>query len=227
MPHPPAPTLGRMPVLLHLDSSADLVSSRSRAVTSTFADTWRGLGSDHTVVHRDLHASPLPHLTDAVLHFPERVWPEGASPSTDQRVLQQELLAELLSADALLIGVPLYNYSLPSTLTAWVDYIHVPGVTAPFDDPETQQPLAGRPAVLVSTRGATYDAGTPTEFFDHSIPALSIVLGTQLGMLVESIVVTRTLTERFGGAPDEVARQHDELAAGHTAAEAAARRLGG
>ncbi|WP_104177701.1 FMN-dependent NADH-azoreductase [Cryobacterium sp. Y50] len=215
-----------MPILLQLDSSADLVTSRSRAVTATFADTWRSLGADHTVIHRDLHREPVPHLTDAALHFPPRLRPEGANPSVEQEALQQVLISELVAADVLLIGVPLYNYSMPSTLKAWIDYIHLPAVTAPFDDPASQQPLAGRPAVLVSTRGGVYDAGTSTEFDDHALPALSLILANALGMTVETIVATRTLSERFGAPADEVAKQHQELAAAHESAAQAARRLG-
>ena len=215
-----------MPRLLQLDSSADLTTSRSRAITETFATAWRSLGDDHTVVHRDLHREPLPHLTDAALHFPPRLRPEGASPSPRQEELQRVLIAELVAADVLLIGVPLYNYSMPSTLKAWVDYIHLPTVTAPVDDPASQQPLAGRPAVLVSTRGGVYDAGSPTEFDDHALPALTLILGNALGMTVETIVATRTLSERFGAPVDEVAAQHRELAAAHEAAVQAARRLG-
>ena len=215
-----------MPILLQIDSSADLVTSRSRAITATFADTWRSLGDDHTVVHRDLHREPLPHLTDAALHFPPRLRPAGARPSAEQEALQQQLIAELVAADVLLIGVPLYNYSMPSTLKAWVDYIHLPAVTAPVDDPASQQPLAGRPAVLVSTRGGAYDPGTPAEFDDHALPALSLILANALGMTVETIVATRTLSERFGAPADEIARQHEELAAAHDSATQAARRLG-
>ncbi|WP_104133083.1 FMN-dependent NADH-azoreductase [Cryobacterium sp. M91] len=215
-----------MPILLQLDSSADLVTSRSRAITATFADTWRSLGADHTVVHRDLHREPLPHLTDAALHFPPRLRPVDANPSAEQEALQQVLISELVAADVLLIGVPLYNYSMPSTLKAWIDYIHLPAVTAPFDDPASQQPLAGRPAVLVSTRGGVYDAGTSTEYDDHALPALSLILADALGMTLETIVATRTLNERFGAPADEVAKQHQELAAAHASAAQAARRLG-
>jgi FMN-dependent NADH-azoreductase len=215
-----------MPILLQLDSSADLITSRSRAITATFADTWRSLGADHTVVHRDLHREPLPHLTDAALHFPPRLRPADASPSAEQEALQQDLISELIAADVLLIGVPLYNYSMPSTLKAWIDYIHLPAVTAPFDDASSQQPLAGRPAVLVSTRGGVYDSGTATEFDDHALPALRLILASALGMTVETIVATRTLSERFGAPADEVAKQHQELAAAHDSAERSARRLG-
>ena len=213
-----------MPILLHLDSSADLATSRSRAITATFADTWRSLGDEHTVVYRDLHREPLPYLTDADLHFPVHLRPADASPDAAQELLQQGLIAELLGADAVLIGVPLYNYSMPATLKTWVDYIHVPGVTASFGAMETQ-PLKGRPVALVSTRGGAYDPGTPSEFDDHAIPALSLILQDALGMSLETIIATRTLSERFGAPADEVVRQHAELAAAHESARQAVHRL--
>jgi FMN-dependent NADH-azoreductase len=214
-----------MPTLLHLDSSADLTTSRSRAITATFADTWRALGDDHTVVYRDLHTDPLPHLSDAALHFPAALRPADAAPDTVQEAQQRGIINELLAADVLLIGVPLYNYSMPSTLKVWLDYIHVPAVTAPFGA-IASQPLKGRPAVLVSARGGAYDAGSPTEFDDHSLPPLRIILGNALGMAVETIVTTRTLSERFDAPADEVAKQHAELQAAHAAAAASAQRLG-
>jgi FMN-dependent NADH-azoreductase len=214
-----------MPTLLHLDSSADLTTSRSRAITKAFADSWLAQGDDHTVVYRDLHRDQLPHLSNADLHFPRHLRPEGSSVDPAQEVLQNEIIAQLLAADVVLIGVPLYNYSLPSTLKAWVDYIHVPSVTAPFGD-DTTQPMAGRSAILVSTRGGTYDHGTPSEFDDHAIPALQLILGGALGMRVETIVDTRTLSERFGAPADEVAKQHAEYDAAIDAATSAAHRLG-
>ena len=214
-----------MPVLLHLDSSADLATSRSRAITTTFADTWRSLGEDHTVVYRDLHREPLPYLTDADLHFPAHLRPADANPDTAQELLQERLIAELLGADVLLIGVPLYNYSMPATLKTWIDYIHIPGITASFG-PFEAQPLKGRPAVLVSTRGGAYDAGTATEFDDHALPPLSLILKDALGMSLETIIATRTLSERFGAPTAEVTLQHAELAAAHASAVQAARRLG-
>jgi FMN-dependent NADH-azoreductase len=92
------------------------------------------------------------------------------------------------------IGAPMYNYSMPSTLKAWVDLIHVPGVTAPFDQPT--QPLAGRPVVIATARGAVYDPGTRTESWDHVIPPLQLVLGEGLGMTVHVVATSRTLADR-------------------------------
>ena len=217
-----------MPHLLHLDSAASLRNSRSREITTTFADTWRGRGPEYSVTYRDLYRDPLPHLADAVLHWPPRLRPEGAA-STDQGVLaaaealQDELVGELLGADVLLVGAPLYNYSVPSSLKAWIDNIHIPGRTAPFDTPD--QPLAGKPAVVVSSRGASYDAGSPTDGWDHAVPMLKLILGTALGMSVEVITTSLTLAETVPALAAQLDRSRAELAAAHEAAAAAARRL--
>ena len=181
------------------------------------------------MTYRDLYRDPLPHLADAVLHWPPRLRPEGAA-SADPAViaaaaaLQDELVEELLAADVLLVGAPLYNYSLPSSLKAWIDHVHIPGRTAPFVDTPTQ-PLAGRAAVVVSSRGASYDAGSPTEGWDHAVPVLALILGSALGMTVEVITTSLTLAETVPALAPELGRSRAELAAAHEAAAAAARRL--
>jgi FMN-dependent NADH-azoreductase len=222
--------MGHVPHLLHLDSAAALKGSRSRELTATFADTWRARGPEFTVTYRDLHRDPLPHLADAVLHWPPRLRPDGAA-SADPAVLaaaeaqQDELVDELLAADVLLVGAPLYNYSLPSSLKAWIDNIHIPARTAPFDVPEDQQPLAGRPAVVISSRGASYDPGSPADGWDHEIPALQLILGTALGMRVEVITTSLTLAETVAALAPQLDRSRAELAAAHEAAAGAALRL--
>jgi len=214
-----------MPNLLHLDSSADLTTSRSRAITAAFADAWRDLGADHTVTRRDLHVDPLPHLSDSALHWPPRLRQPGDAPDPAHEALQQALIAELVAADVVLIGAPLYNYSLPSTLKAWVDNIHLPGVTAPFDG-DDQQPMLGRPAVVVTSRGGVYDEGTPTAGWDHATPVLDIVLGSTLGMRVETIATNLTLSDRLPMPEAARERAARELREAKEAAVASARRLG-
>jgi FMN-dependent NADH-azoreductase len=209
-----------MPHLLHLDSSIDPARSRSRVITAAFADAWRGRGDGFTVSYRDLHAQPVPHLTDASSHWAPRLRRAGDEPPAAEAALQQELLDELLAADVLLIGAPMYNYSLPSSLKAWIDHIHVPGVTAPFDTPD--QPLAGRTAVVVTSRGGVYDAGTPTAGWDHTVPPLRLILGEALGMEVAVIAVSRTLADTVPSLAPQAARADAELAA----ATAEARDLG-
>jgi FMN-dependent NADH-azoreductase len=211
-----------MPTLLHLDSSAD-PESRSRVITATFAQAWRAAGPDRTVIHRDLHADPLPHIPDSSLHWPERLRPAGANPPAAAQALQRELIDELVSADVLVVGAPLYNYSMPSSLKAWVDYIHVPGITAPFD--VDSQPLRGRPAVIVSARGASYDPGTPTEGWDHAVPPLQIILGQALGMEVSTILVSLTLAATVPMLADQLDRSLAEFAAAQQQAVELAQRV--
>jgi FMN-dependent NADH-azoreductase len=173
-----------VPTLLQLDSGADLEHSVSRALTAAFAEAWTG-----ERVHRDLHADPLPHLEHSALHWPAETRPPGVVPPGAAE-LQQTLLDELAAADVLLVAAPMYNYSLPSTLKAWLDRIHLPGVTT---GPGTT-PYAGKPAVVVATRGLTYDEG-PTAGWDHAVPVLELLLGTALGMSVEVVTLDHTLAD--------------------------------
>ncbi|MCU1479673.1 MAG: FMN-dependent NADH-azoreductase [Subtercola sp.] len=210
--------------LLQLDSSADPVRSRSRAIGRSFAEAWLAANPANTVTYRDLHANPLPHLPDAALHWPQRLRPADANPPVAAEALQTELIAELTAADVLLVDAPMYNYSLPSALKAWIDYIHVPAVTAPFDVPT--QPMAGRPAVIVTSRGASYDAGTPTAEWDHAVPVLQLILGTALGMDVSVITTSLTLADSVAALAEQLPRAEAELAAAHTLAAAEGARLG-
>lgn len=198
-----------MPHLLHLDSSLDQDRSRSRSITAAFAEAWRGRGEGFTTTYRDLHKDPVPHLNDAALHWPARLRPVGGAPAAVEEALQRDLIDQLLAADVLLVGAPLYNYSMPSTVKAWIDHIHVPGWTAPFDD--DTQPLAGRPAVLVTTRGGSYDPGSPTEGWDHAVPPLQIVLGSALGMAVQVITASLTLADFVPAMAEQADRARAEL----------------
>jgi FMN-dependent NADH-azoreductase len=212
-----------VPHLLHLDSSIDPARSRSRAITAAFADAWRGRGDDFTVTYRDLHADPVPHLTSAASHWAPRLRQPGDVPPPEEEARQQQLIQQLLAADVLLIGAPMYNYSLPSTLKAWVDHIHVPGTTAPFDTAD--QPLAGRPAIVATSRGAVYDVGMPSEGWDHTIPPLRLILGDALGMDVDVITTNLTLADTVPALADQQDRAATELAAAKLEAVQLARML--
>jgi FMN-dependent NADH-azoreductase len=212
-----------MPVLLHIDSSADLAHSRSRALTAAFVDAWRARGPEYTVVRRDLHTAPLPHLEASALHWPAADRPSDAAPiPAGAEALQQEIIDELLGADVVVVGSPLYNYTVPSSLKAWIDRIHVPGVLAPAE-PGDVQPLAGRPVVAVVTRGAVYDAGTPSEHWDHGTPVLELILGNALGMRVIPVTASLTLAEQLPALAPFAERSRQEFAD----AEAELTRLGG
>jgi FMN-dependent NADH-azoreductase len=179
-------SLRSMPQLLRIDSSADLRSSRTRALTAALTSAWSSRDG-HTVVTRDLVQAPVPHLEAAAQHWPDA---DGAREQASDAAwrIQEELLGELLACDALVIGAPMYNYSMPSVLKAWVDHIHIPGVTA-----GSVRPLAGKPAVIVTASGLSYDAGSGREGWDHGTESLRIMLGESLGMNVTVVAASRTL----------------------------------
>ncbi len=221
-----------MTTLLQLDSSAGGAASRSRAVTAAFAEAWRARAAagstagstlrddDRRVITRDLHADPPAHLPSAALHWGAGLV-AGTRPADWERA-QHVFIDELLTADVLLVGVPLYNYSMPSTLKAWVDHVHVPGLTAGMP----KLPLRGRHAVLVSSRGGRYGDGAAPDAWDHATSALEVVLGESMGMTTHRIVVDGTIAfdlEQF--AADREAAQ-ESLDAALEAARRLASELG-
>jgi FMN-dependent NADH-azoreductase len=213
-----------MPTLLHVDSSADLSASVSRELTARFAAAWSATGPSHTVVHRDLHTDPLPHLPSHALHWAPRLRAPGETAPEWAETLQLKLIAEVAAADVLLIGAPMYNWSMPSTLKAWIDYLHVPGLTSPFDEPT--QPFLGKPAVVVSSRGDRYGPGTDNA--DHEIPSLAKAFGDALGMQVTFVTAELTLADRIPAMAElrekaSAGRRQAEQALDDLAAELAAR----
>ncbi len=180
-----------MPTLLRLDCSVSGERSRSRTITTAFAQAWEARGPQYRVVSRDLFATPPSLLPSAAVHFPPGLVP-GDRPAAWEAE-QTVLIDELLAADVLLVAAPLYNYSVPTTLHAWIDHVHVVGRTAGL--PPEQLPLRGRPAVVVSTRGAAYGGSDDPEDWDHATPALEVVLGASMGMTTTRIVTHLTLAD--------------------------------
>ncbi|CCH28588.1 NAD(P)H-dependent oxidoreductase [Actinosynnema sp. NPDC047251] len=150
--------------LLHIDSSVRTEGSVSREVTAAFATAWREARPDVGYTYRDLAARPLPHVDGAAVE---------ARQTTDRHRVEQELVAELTAADTVLIGAPMYNFSLPSGLKAWLDWILVP---EHFANPETGVgALSDKHFVIVTARGGSYAPGTPRHTDDYQEPYLRFI----------------------------------------------------
>jgi FMN-dependent NADH-azoreductase len=174
-----------MTSLLHLDSSANRSGeSVSRELTSLFARTWQAAHSGSTYRYRDLAAAPIPPLDTAYCELGRRVERHGLiEPETlieseaERRAweLTRPLVAEVLAADTLLIGAPMYNYSVSAALKAWIDRVSFPGVFADGQLRDTR-------VMVVTSRGGTYRPGSP----DFLRPYLRAYLGKQ-GIAGENI----------------------------------------
>jgi FMN-dependent NADH-azoreductase len=163
-----------MKSVLVINSSAAREGSVSRALVEDAVAGILDANPFATVVRRDLGETPVPHLTVATL--------DGVrgTPSTDAqraaRALSDELLAELRAADTIVIGAPMYNFSLPSQLKAWIDRVAVAGKTFRYSENGPEGLAKGKKVIVASTRGGHYSAG-PAAVLDHQESYLSAVLG--------------------------------------------------
>lgn len=178
-----------MPTLLHIDSSVfSTEASASRAVTETFRKHWEEQHPDGTVIYRDLAAEPVPHLS-AQAHVAGFVPPSAHSPEQAAAFAERvKLIEELERADAVLIGAPMYNYTIPSTLKAWLDNVILFGRTA-GETPSAK----GTPVTVVASRGGSYAPGTPREGYEYVQNYLTAVLADALGMDLDFIVPELTM----------------------------------
>lgn len=153
-----------MATLLHIDSSIRREGSVSREVTAAFAQRWRRANPNGAVIYRDLATDPVPHL-DAAGYFAAFAPSDQHSPEQAAAwARRRELIDELLSADVVVLGVPMYNFSVPDRFKNWLDHVISP-LTAPNQE-TGEAPLAAKKIVLVHARGGAYGPGTPREEFD-------------------------------------------------------------
>jgi FMN-dependent NADH-azoreductase len=181
-----------MATLLHIDSSVfPGEASASRSVAAAFRRTWEEQHPDGTVIYRDLAADPVPHIT-ADAHTAGRTAPSQHTPAQSAAFAARvQLIEELEQADAVLIGAPMYNFSIPSTLKAWLDNVILLGRTS------GQSPSAqGTPVTVVASRGGSYAPGTPREGSEFVQNYLEAVLKGSLGLDLDFIVLELTMAPR-------------------------------
>ena len=134
--------------ILHIDASINGANSASRAISSSIVDQLNNAQWGEEVIYRDLAAEPLPHLTlDAF---------------ADTSVLD-----EFLAADTVVIGAPMYNFTLPTQLKAWIDRIVVAGRTFRYTENGPEGLAKGKRVIVALARGGIYDAGSPAAALEH------------------------------------------------------------
>ncbi|MBC9718974.1 NAD(P)H-dependent oxidoreductase [Streptomyces sp. TRM66268-LWL] len=178
-----------MATLLHIDTFLNGEHSHSRAATAAFRRTWESEHPGGKVIYRDLDTDPVPHL-QAGAYYAGFVDPAAQSPAERAAfALRARPIEEAEAADVILLGAPMYNYAIPSSLKAWIDHAFAVGRTAHTE----QRTLAGKRAVVVTSRGGSYREGTPQHGNDHVQNYLGLALGEGLGMEVDFIVPELTM----------------------------------
>jgi len=156
--------------LLHIDSSIQGDRSVTRSLTARAAAAWRLAHPDGTATYRDLAAHPLPHLDSDAGMARFAAPDEHTAPQAAAWSLATELVGEVLAADTVLLGLPLYNFGPPSTVKTWVDHLVARGLS--IDAASGEGLLGGRDLIVLAARGGGYATGTPREGWDHAEPWL-------------------------------------------------------
>jgi len=161
--------------LLHLDSSVLGPHSVSRQVSAAIVERLRKATPGLEITYRDLTQTPLAHLSGPYLAAGQAVAPDASL--QEDIAAGQAVLDEFLAADIVVLGAPMYNFTIPSQLKAWIDRILVAGKTFKYG-PQGVQGLAGNKRVIVAiSRGGFYGAGTPAAVGEHLETYLRWVFG--------------------------------------------------
>jgi FMN-dependent NADH-azoreductase len=151
-----------MKTLLQLNTSLFSTGGQSSQLADRFVAAWRGSNPESTVVVRDLAQNPLPHL-DAERFLSFIAKPEDRTPAQQAIVAESDaLIDEIKRADVLVLGLPMYNFGIPSTLKAYFDHIARAGVTFRYTATGPEGLLGGKKAYIFAARGGLY-AGTPRD----------------------------------------------------------------
>jgi FMN-dependent NADH-azoreductase len=162
--------------LLRVDSSARR-NSVSRHLTGRFVEAWQQEHPQGEVIERDLATTALPHITD---EWVQAIHSDPAALTAQQKQILQLsdiLVDELVRADRIVIGAPMYNFAIPAPLKAWIDQVVRVGKTVLFAATGPQGILKGKKVYVVTSRGGAFRPGTPTERFDYQEPYLRHILG--------------------------------------------------
>ncbi|MDQ1387014.1 MAG: FMN-dependent NADH-azoreductase [Acidobacteriaceae bacterium] len=162
--------------LLQIDSSARR-NSVSRQLTEKFVHAWKKQNPQGHVIKRDLATTTLPLITDEWT-LAAHSDPAHLTPGQRQTLsISETLIEELLAADTIVIGAPMYNLTVSAPLKAWIDQIVRVGRTVLYSAAGTEGVLKGKKVVVLTSRGGAFRPGTPTAQYDHQEPYLRHILG--------------------------------------------------
>jgi FMN-dependent NADH-azoreductase len=166
-----------MATLLKIDSSPMGERSVSRKLTDHFAKAWLKSHPGGRVISRDLTTLEIPVVNAnwaGAAHTPENV---RTAEQKEVLAVSELLIAELQDADEYVIGVPMHNFSIPSTLKLWIDQIVRVGKTVAYTAAGREGLLKGKKATLLMASGGVYDQGTATESLNFITPYLRTIFG--------------------------------------------------
>ncbi len=162
--------------LLHIDSSILDADSISRRLSQAVVEQWINSYPKTQVIYRDLNKQPPRHLSAKILQAGNLQPQQLNNLQRQELALSNQLLEEFLAAQVLVIGAPMYNFSIPSQLKAWVDRILVRGRTFKYTEQGPMGLAGDKSVIIVSSRGNIYAENSANCLQDHQETYLRTVL---------------------------------------------------
>ncbi len=188
-------------LILHLDSSVLGAASVSRQLSAGIVARYQARYPDLAIVSRDLASDPALHFSGAHLAASQGAVVDDATMRADL-LKGAAYMDELLAADVIVIGAPMYNLSIPTSLKAWIDRIAVAGKTFLYTPTGPKGLLENKRAFIASTRGGVYSAGAPAAAMEHQE---SYLIGLLAFLGITDVTVVRAEGIAFGPEAKEAA----------------------
>lgn len=153
--------------LLAIDASILGDNSVSRLLMSHFHDYWMQEYPKSEIIYRDLNAHPINHLSNEILSAKQQPVEELSETLKSELALSETLINEFLTADEVVIGAPMYNFSIATQLKAWIDRIVVAGRTFKYTEQGVTGLATGKKVSIISTRGNHYTNNASMQAIDH------------------------------------------------------------
>jgi len=164
--------------LLHIDSSVLAANSVSRQLTARLVEQWQAAHPGTVVEYLDLAEDAPSHLSMESLGFWLGPDAEGLTPVQQQEnAISERLVSQFLAADVVVVGAPMYNFSVPSQLKAWIDRVAQVGRTFKYTETGPQGLAGGKTVIVASTRGGVYSRNPALASLDHQESYLKTVFG--------------------------------------------------
>ena len=164
--------------LLHIDSSILGANSASRQLTQAITAQWSADHPDTVVDYLDLALDGPSHLSSESLGFLQPAKTEGLSAvQTRENAVSEALVSQFLAADVVVVGAPLYNFTVPSQLKSWIDRIAQVGRTFTYTDQGPKGLAGGKTVIVASTRGGVYSTSAGGQAMEHQESYLQTVFG--------------------------------------------------
>jgi len=162
--------------VLSITSSPVRDFSKSSALVERFVDAWRVASPETEFTTRDLGAAPPPHIDGMMIGS---YYTDEEMRTNEQRAAiahSDELIEELIAADIIVIGAPMHNFGISSSLKTWIDHVARVGRTFTYGENGPEGLIRGKKVYVITASGGTYSDGSPVQAMDHQIPSLKTVL---------------------------------------------------